>query len=346
MKPGDDVRFGLIGAGVAAATHAREMAQVSGGAIVAVQARNAEKAAAFAARHGIPQACADLRRMVSEAALQAVIVATPNGLHLEAAVAAAEAGLHVVVEKPLEISEERARRILAACRASGVGLDVIYQRRSSRAAAQARADLAARAYGEIVLVNILDHQFRDPAYYARDAWRGTRAVEGGGCVVTQATHMLDLAQHLVGPVRAVTAKTATRLHAIETEDTAAAMLEFENGALGAFSASTAAAPGLRHLLTISGTQGSIVLNGEHDQILFRQVAGEAASGLPPEFGFADPVDPRLYPTLGQRRQLQEIVDRMRGGASAPPDEEEALRPVRLVDAIYASAAAGGARREL
>ncbi len=342
MSVRDEVRFGLIGAGVAAATHAREMAHVAGGRIVAVQTRDAARGAAIAARYGIARTHSDLSAMLADPVLDAVIITTPNALHLEAALAAAEAGKHVVVEKPLEITAARARAIVAACEAAGVGLDVIYQRRHSRAAAQARADLAAGAYGRIVMVNIVDNQFRPPAYYARDAWRGTRALEGGGCVITQATHMLDLAQHLVGPVTAVRAQTATLFHAIETEDAAVATLEFANGALGTFSASTATAPGLRHLLTIAGTAGAIVLNAEHDQIVFRQVGLGAPAPIPAEFSFADPTDPRDYPTKGQRSQLQSIVDRMRAGLPAPP-ATEALRSVRLVDAIYASAAGGGSR---
>lgn len=331
------IRFGLIGAGVAAETHAREMAHVAGAAVAAVQARDPRKAAAFAARHGIPRACSDLAELLAEPAIDAVIVTTPNGLHLEPAVAAAEAGKHVVVEKPLEITEARARRIVDACAAAGVGLEVIYQRRHSAAAAQARADIAAGALGRIVLVNIVDNQFRSPAYYRDAAWRGTRAIEGGGCVITQATHLLDLAQWLAGPVAAVQARTATAFHAIETEDVAVATLEFASGALGTFSASTATAPGLRHLLTIAGTKGAIILNGEHDQIVFRQVGRAPASEIPEGFGFADPTDPRDYPTFGQRRQLQAIVERLRAGLQPPPIED-ALRSVRLVDAIYASAA--------
>lgn len=335
------IRFGLIGAGVAAETHAREMARVGGGVIRSVHARDGRKARDFAAAFRIEAAHDDLAAFLSDPEMDAVIITTPNGLHRDYAIAAARAGKHVVVEKPLEISEARAREIVDACRAAGVGLEVIYQRRYAEAARQAMRDIADGRLGEILLVNIVDNQFRSPDYYRKDAWRGTKAVEGGGCVITQATHLIDLAQYIVGPVTSVRAQARTAFHAIETEDVAVALLTFANGAFGTFSASTAAFPGLRHLLTICGTKGSIILNGEHDQIVFRGVDGETATRqVPADFSFADPIDPRDYPTEGQRRQLQAIVRNLLSRADTTSSIALALRSVRVVDAIYRSAATG------
>lgn len=331
------IRFGLVGAGVAAATHAREIRRTDGGSIVAVQARDGGRARDFARLHAIAAAYDRLPDLLRHPELDAVIITTPNGLHLDAAVAAAEAGKHVVVEKPLEIDEARARRIAEACRANGVGLNVIYQRRHSTAAATALDDISSGRLGKVILVNIIDNQFRHPGYYSGAAWRGTRAIEGGGCVITQATHLIDLAQYLAGPIADVSAMTGTMLHAIETEDVAVAAFRFRSGALGTFSSSTAAWPGQRHLLIVSGTRGSIIINGEHDQIVFRAVAGDPpASGIPAGFSFADPTDPRDYPTEGQRRQLQAIIDRLRTGTADDDAIADAIRDVRVVDAIYRS----------
>jgi UDP-N-acetyl-2-amino-2-deoxyglucuronate dehydrogenase len=333
------IRFGLIGAGVASETHARELACVEGASLEAVFARDEQKAAAFSAAFSIPRHYSDISEFLADPAIDAVIITTPNGLHLDYAVAAAEARKHVVVEKPLEITEDRAKRIIAACRSAGTGLFIIYQRRHSNAARQAMLDIQSGKLGRIVLVNIIDNQYRNPGYYQKDAWRGTKAIEGGGCVMTQSTHLIDLAQYLVGPIRSVFARTDTVYHDIETEDVAAAVFEFAGGALGTFSSSTAAYPGQRHLLTISGTAGSIIINGEHDQIVFRHTKDDATSAaIPADFSFADPTNPRDYPTDGQRAQLRAIVGTLLRGTAPESSDEDLLMAARVTDAIYKSSA--------
>lgn len=332
------IRFGIIGAGVAAETHARELRNVTGAELTSVFARNEKKAAAFAAAFSIPGSSSDLQTFLSDPALDAVVITTPNGVHRDYAVAAAEAGKHVIVEKPLEITSERACDVITACRKNCVGLSVIYHRAHSAAARKAAQDIQNGALGTIFLVNILDNGFRQPSYYQNDAWRGTRAFEGGGCVITQSTHLIDLAQLLLGPITSVYATTRTALHDIETEDAAVAIFHFSSGVLGSFSSSTAAFPGQRHLVTVSGTKGTVIINGEHDEILFRHTAAESQTHtIPSHFSFGDLNDPRAYPTQGQRTQLQSIVNDLRSGI-IPDDGDRALLSVRVVDAIYRSAA--------
>lgn len=338
---GPMIRFGLIGAGVASETHARELRRVAGASLEAVFARDHKKAEAFGAAYSVPRCYSDVSQFLADADIDAVIITTPNGKHLEYAIAAAKAGKHVVSEKPLEITESRAAGIIAACRDAGTRLFVIYQRRYSAAAQQALSDIRNGRLGRIILVNIVDNQYRSPAYYQKDAWRGTKSVEGGGCVITQSTHLIDLAQYLVGPVRSVFARTRIGYHDIETEDVAVAALEFECGAIGTLSSSTAAFPGQRHLLTISGTEGSIIINGEHDEIVFRQTKDDkVASRIPASFSFGDPIEPRDYPTDCQRKQLQAIVSSLRDQHRAAAEDVEALMAVRVVAAIYRSSSQG------
>ena len=335
------IRFGLIGAGTASETHARELRRVAGASLEAVFARDQTKAAAFGAAFSVPRCYSNISEFLANAEIDVVIITTPNGLHLDYAKAAAKAGKHVIVEKPLEITEDRASCIFAACRDAGTRLFVIYQRRHSAAAQQALSDIRNGRLGRILMVNIVDNQYRSPAYYRKDAWRGTRSIEGGGCVMTQSTHLIDLAQYLVGPIRSVFARTGTAYHEIETEDVAVAVFEFVGGAIGTLSSSTAAFPGQRHLLTISGTEGSIIINGEHDEIAFRQTKSDAvASAIPETFSFADPIEPRDYPTDGQRAQLQAIVKTLLDPYALATDHSEALMAVRVIDAIYQSSAEG------
>jgi len=335
------IRFGLIGAGVASETHARELRRVAGASLEAVFARDGTKAVAFSAAFSVPRIYSRISEFLTDPDIDVVIITTPNGQHLDYAVAAAKAGKHVIVEKPLEITEDRATRILVACREAGVSLFVIYQRRYSAAAQQALSDIKNGRLGRILLVNIVDNQFRSPAYYQKDAWRGTKSVEGGGCVMTQSTHLIDLAQYLVGPIRSVFARIGTVHHKIETEDVAVAVFEFADGVLGTLSSSTAAFPGLRHLVTISGTEGSIIINGEHDEVVFRQTVDDpAGTMLPPTFSFADPIEPRDYPTDGQRKQLQAVVHTLLGRYDPAAGDPDPLITVRVIDAIYRSSAEG------
>jgi UDP-N-acetyl-2-amino-2-deoxyglucuronate dehydrogenase len=338
--PGTIQRFGLIGAGVAAETHARELARVGGASLVAVWARNEQAAARFADAHAVPRHYADLAAFLADGEIDIVIISTPNGTHLEYAEAAARAGKHVIVEKPLEINATRAAAIVAACAAAERRLFVIYQRRYSQAVLRTIDDLKSGKLGQIVLVNVVDNQFRARQYYQNAAWRGTHDQEGGGCVITQSTHMIDLAQFILGPITSVYARTKTAYHDIDTEDVAAAVFEFAGGTLGTFTSSTAAYPGQRHLLTISGTEGSVILNGEHDQLIFRRsMHDDQATDVPEHFSFADPTDPRDYPTFGQRVQLERIVAALNDATTAA-GEEDILLSVRVIDAIYESAKTG------
>lgn len=341
------IRYGLIGTGTAAGTHARELAAVSGARLVAVQARDPSRAAEFVALHAALhpglRACDSLQDLVEAPDVDAVIITTPNAAHLEPALAATAAGKHVVLEKPIEVTRARAQAIVDACATAGVRLFLVYQRRHAEATERARADLVAGLYGDVVLVNIVDNEYRTPAYYADNTWRGRWESEGGGCVTTQSTHMLDLAQYLLGPVTAVTALCRTRFHAIVTEDAAAALLEFASGAIGTFTSSTAAYPGQRHLVTISGTRGSIAFNAEHDQITLRCTQDDAVRDvtvLPDGFSFRDPVEPRNYPTHAHRRLLEGITADLSGGPAAAASLGDPMAALRVIEAIYASSAQG------
>jgi predicted dehydrogenase len=334
-------RFGLIGSGLAAQTHARELTHVDGAVLRAVFARDLEKAERIRAAHNARTAYSDLDQFLSDPEIDAVIIATPNGLHRDFAIAAAAAGKHVVVEKPLETTTERGRDIIAACRKSQVRLFVIYQMRLSQAALAAKKDIEAGKLGRIILVNVVDYEYRVPDYYACDYWRGTQQFEGGGCLITQTTHLLDLIQHLVGPVASVFAHAATTFYTIETEDVAVATIRFANGALGTVSSSTAAYPAHRHLVTIIGTDGSISFNGEHDQIVFRRSRhDEEVIDVPPGFSFGDAVDPKGFPTMGQRRQLQAIAIAIAAEGCDAEQADDPLQTLRCLDALYRSAKEG------
>jgi predicted dehydrogenase len=322
-----------------AETHAVEIPHIAGARLEAVYARDALKAEAFRARFGARKAYADRNDLLADPDIDAVIIVAPNGLHRDFAIAAAKAKKHVIVEKPLEITSARGREVINACRSEGVALFVIYQMRYGESTRALKAAIDGGELGRIILVNVIDNEYRNPEYYAKDYWRGTREFEGGGCLMTQTTHLLDLVQYLVGPVESTFAKVTTAVHRIETEDLAVATLKFVNGAVGVVSSSTAAFPAQRHILTVIGTEGTMSINGEYDQIIFR---GTRSKGIdidaPPGFAFGDTADPRTFPTRRHRTQLLEITNHIIQGPTDAHSAADALQALYLTDAIYRSSA--------
>ena len=338
---GRPLGFGLIGTGMAGGCSACELEFVEGARLAAVCSRNPERARAFAEEHGAPRWYADYRELAADPEVDVVLVLAPTGLHAEMTVAAAEAGKHVLVEKPLEATLEAAHRMIRVCRERGVQLGVIFQMRFGRVAAALGDLLRGGGLGPIYLADAVDKASRTPAYYASAAWRGTEALEGGGCLMTQSIHVLDLLQHLVGPIAAVTGRMATRRHAIEVEDTAAALLQFENGALGTLTSATSVRPALLSRLAVHGERGTVVANAQYDKFLVWEVEGAPGPpDLPETTRWRDTDDPWSYPQTRHRVQLRDIVEAVRVGRPPVLDGEEALRSLRVIQAIRHSARLG------
>jgi UDP-N-acetyl-2-amino-2-deoxyglucuronate dehydrogenase len=334
-------RFGLVGLGMGGETHARQLSIIPGVALLGVYGRNHDRTRAFAGRFHVPRVYTTFDAMLGDPEVDAVIVATPHGLHRDFAVRAAGAGKHVIVEKPLEVTLPRAQDIITACEAGGVTLGVIFQMRFGNAAQRLKRAIDGGAFGRIIIADVIDKEFRTPDYYARDAWRGTVAYEGGGALMTQSIHVLDLVQWLAGPVTSVFAKTKTALHAIEVEDLVTAVATFANGACGVIESSTAAYPAFKSRVEIHGTNGSAIINGEWDETMFwRTRTGGEGSDAPPGFTFADVSDPRRMPEERHRVQLEEFVAAVRAGRPPAVSGREALTSLALAMAIYESAATG------
>ena len=335
------VGFGLVGAGLGAKIHASQLAEMEQAEAVAVYSRNGERAQSFADRHGIGKAYSDYREMLADGDVDAVIITTPNGLHLEFAAPAAEAGKHVVIEKPLEITMDRAERIVAACRKHDVLHSVIYQLRFGIAANRARDAIRSGQLGKVFLCDAYDKEYREPSYYANDAWRGTRELEGGGALMTQSTHVIDLLQWLAGKVRSVYAKKKTAVHDIEVEDLAIALLTFESGALGVLQTATSTYPGFKSRIEIHGENGSVIFTPEYDRMVFWRVKDSTERlDTPTDFEFADVSDPHLLPFIWHRRQLQDIAEAIIEGREPSVTAEDGLAAMRIKEAIYESAESG------
>lgn len=349
-----EVGFGIVGLGMIAEFHAAALQAMTGGRLVACQSATPGKAEAFAGRHG-GRAYTDMAAFLADDALDAVIIATPSGAHLEPALAALAAGRHVVVEKPVEVTTAKVDRMIAAADAAGLLLAGIFPRRFNPATDALKAAVAAGRFGRIASADAYVKWWRPQSYYDADAWRGTWALDGGGALMNQAIHTVDLLLHVMGDVKCVRAETRLVAHAgIEVEDAAMAMLEFQSGAVGVLQATTAAwsKDGHQAEVHVMGDGGSAILADDRFRVW------EFAEETPDDDGIrlnlgqhdhaagAGAADPKAIDFSWHQRNLEDVVRAIGAGAAALIDGREARRAVALIEAIYASAKAGGEKIEI
>jgi predicted dehydrogenase len=323
--------------------HAQAISRIEGARLVGVASRTEASARALASKHGAAFATDRLEELLARPDLHVVCVTTPSGAHLEPALAAIAAGKHVVIEKPIEITTERADRILTAAEKAGVLVAPIFQSRFGRGARTVKAAIDAGRLGRLVLASAFVKWHRPAGYYT--GWKGTLALDGGGVVMNQSIHGLDLLQWFAGLPEEVFAFTTRRVHTgIEAEDTASATLRYPNGALGAIEATTAAWPGWSRRIELCGERGSILIEDDRiarwdfsvplpeDEVIRNAEPDEALrSGA----GAANAISHE-----GHLRQIQDLVEAIRTGAPLAVDGREARKSVSLVNAIYASARSG------
>ncbi len=258
----------LVGCGVVGDVHANalaDLAQHGRARLVGVVDIDGERARAYGTRWDV-RFTTSLHEALHWPDADMVHVCTPSGLHAEIGVQAARAGRHVLVEKPIDVSLARADELIDACRNAGVQLGVVSQHRFDPGFVDLRSMVEEGRLGRLVLGEARTKWYRAQAYYDSAAWRGTRAMDGGGALINQSIHYVDLLLALCGPVAGVSALLATACHTIEVEDVAAAVLRFASGAIGTILGSTAVFPGLPERLEISGTEGTAIL--EDGELIF------------------------------------------------------------------------------
>jgi UDP-N-acetyl-2-amino-2-deoxyglucuronate dehydrogenase len=337
------VGFGLVGVGMIADYHARAIHEAHGARLVGVAGRSRGKVRAFAEKHHVPFATTRIEELVVRPDIDVICVTTPSGVHRDAALAAIRAGKHVVIEKPIEITVERADEILRAADEAGVRVAPIFQARFGEGARAVKAALEAGRFGRLVLCSAYVKWHRAPEYYT--GWKGTLALDGGGALINQAIHAIDLLQWFAGLPAEVFAWKTRRVHTgIEAEDTACAALRFAHGGLGVIEASTAIYPGWQRRIEICGEHGSVAL--EDDNIMrwdFRTpLPGdeEVRAAKPDDRMRSGASAPNAISHHGHLRQIQDLVDALHHGHHLAIDGHEARKTIALIRAIYASAERG------
>jgi UDP-N-acetyl-2-amino-2-deoxyglucuronate dehydrogenase len=330
------MNIGLIGGGNISETHARAALAIPGVTLAAIHGTNSDKLARLC-RAFRAQPYSDLHAFLSHRPMDLVILGSPSGLHAQQGIAAAHGGLHVLTEKPLDINTQRADALIAAARAANVKLGVIFQDRLKPDVRRLKRWLDSGVLGKPLFVDARVKWYRPPEYYSASKWRGTLALDGGGALINQGIHTVDLLLWLLGDVSRVQARTATVLHRIEVEDAALALLEFACGAEGTLLASTAAYPGYPRRVEITGSEGTVIL--EHDRIVAANLRNP-----PPDLAEAAPLDTNpsassaaVTDFRGHQAILEDFLAAIQHNHAPICDGREGRRSLALVESIYRSA---------
>ncbi len=337
--------IGIVGCGMISEFHARAIGEVHGARLVACYDRVQASTERFGEAHQINR-YDDLSSFLADPAVDAVSICTPSGAHMEPAVAAATAGKHVIVEKPLEITLKRCDKIIEACRDNDVALATILPSRFHKCSQLLKKAIAGGRFGRLSLGDAYVKWFRTQDYYDSGQWRGTWALDGGGALMNQAIHSVDLLTWLMGPVAELSAQTATLAHErIEVEDVATASLRFKNGALGVIEATTAAYPGSLKKIEVHGSHGSAVIEEEDIKVWQFAKMTSADNKIATQFAKktqtgGGAADPSAIGHAAHAQQFKDFVKAVKNKNTPAIDGHEGRRSVEIILAIYKAAETG------
>ena len=333
------LRVGFTGGGGITETHARAARECADLEVAAFCGTSAEKTAALAKEYG-GRDFTRLEDMLGAVPLDLVVIGSPSGLHAEQGLEVITRGIHVLVEKPIDVTTQRADALIDAAERADLRLGVLFQDRLEPAFVRLKSAVDEGALGKPLLASARVKWHRPPEYYSGSRWRGTLALDGGAALINQGIHTVDLLLWLLGPVARVRALTTTAVHAIEGEDVALALLEFESGAVATLEATTCAWPGYPRRVEITGTEGTVTVEGG------AVVAADLRTPRPdlittPEGPASGASSPKLATATPHRRILEDFVGAIRDHRPPACDGREGRRSLALVEAVYGAARAGG-----
>ncbi len=351
------VRIGVVGCGAIFPTHADAILRIPCAELAAVYDVVPERTRAASERYGChgAQSLEELLAMVD-----AVDVCVPSGLHAEVGLRAARAGRHVLAEKPIDTTMAKAKALVEGCEQAGVRLGVISQHRFANDIRAARSAVQGGVLGPMVSGDVYIKWFRTQVYYDSGDWRGTWELDGGGCLINQGVHYIDMLQWIMGPVKAVRACCRTMAHRIGVQDVGNALLEFESGAVGVLQGSTSCFPGFAERLELHGRYGTIVVEGdvakvweiwedpEGDRSKYgRGVVSQPTPNLHAHGSAKEiPDDPTAKWGEQHRMQIEDFCRAVLENRDPFLTGRMALEPLRVILAVYESSRRGGERVEL
>lgn len=335
--------FGIVGAGMISHFHAKAIAEIVNASLIGVY--SVVNSDGFAKQHNCT-AYETLEEMLSNPEIDIICICTPSGVHMEPAVMSIEAGKHCLIEKPLEVTLERCDKILEAAHKANVKVASIFPSRFYEVNKQLKKSIDEKRFGDLVLGDAYVKWYRTEEYYKSGQWRGTWKYDGGGALMNQGIHSIDLLQWYMGPVESVQSVAANAWHKnIEVEDTIVSTVKFKNGALGTIECSTAVFPGALKRIEIMGNKGTAVL--EEDHFIKWQFEKEMAedenirngmqAGAISHGGTSNPADISF---VGHQKQIEDLMHAIETDSTPLIDGYEGRKSVEIICAIYESARLG------
>ncbi len=332
------VGIAMAGCGMVAGVHVAALREIPDARILGAWSRSAEKTQRFSEQHQI-RGYRSYKDLLGDPEVDAVLICLPSGYHAEYGLTAASAGKHVIVEKPIDISIAKAEALIGACRKHDRKLSVIFQNRFTPAAKKVRQALDRGLLGTLILGDAYVKWYRSSEYYASNAWRGTKGIDGGGALINQAIHTIDLLQWMMGGIQRVCGLVRTSTHSIESEDLGVAAVEYVGGAIGVIEGSTAIRPGVKERVEIHGQKGSLVLEGGNITSWKVEGCSEADYVDEQKVSYGSTSSPAIS-HVNHKAQLEEIVTSIQRNIDSSVPGEEGLKSLRIVLGIYESSEKG------
>ncbi|WP_088188854.1 Gfo/Idh/MocA family oxidoreductase [Desulfosporosinus sp. FKA] len=332
MSEEKKIRFAIIGCGRIAPKHAESIAALPEAELVAVCDIVPEHAQNFADKYGA-EPYTDYQEMLKRPDIDVVTIATPSGLHAEIGIAAAEAGKHVMVEKPMAMTLKTADALIAACRKAGVKLAVIHQNRFNASIKLVRKALEDGRFGKLTHGQATVRWNRNDNYYLQAPWRGTK-LQDGGVLMNQSIHNIDLLQWMFGPVDSVFGYTSTFLRKIEMEDMGAAVIKFKNGAIGIIEAASTIYPkNIEETINVFGETGSVIVGGIAVNRIEVWEFPDSDDEKKQIFASQE-VDPPTVYGFGHRELILDMIHAIREDRVPAIPGEEGRKALEIILAIY------------
>ena len=336
----EKLKFGIIGCGIIAPFHAEAISLCEDAELYAVCDILSDRAAEFARKHGAEKVYTDYREMLRDSSVQAVCICTPSGLHGQMAVDAARAGRHVFCEKPIEITREKLNYQINEVEKTGVRMGCVFQRRTYPESIAVKQALDAGKFGKLLVADAYLKYYRSPEYYKSADWRATWELDGGGALMNQGVHGVDMILWLAGEVESVYARTAAQMHRIDVEDTAIAVLKYKSGAMGVIEGATCVQPAQATRFELHGERGSVIFG---DDGILQWHMTEHPEDRPPELAkltVSAKEDPKNIAASSHYVLVRDFIDAVREQRDPLVTPRSARRAVDLILAIYESSRTG------
>ncbi len=335
MKKESKLKIGIAGLGTIADIQAQAISESGKLTLISVYSRSGEKAGKMGEKYNA-KGYSNWEDFISDPELDAVSICTPSGNHLDYGEKSARAGKHVIVEKPIEINIERAKQLIQVCKENKVALAVIYQSRFFPGITELKEKLSEELIGKLFMGNAFINWYRNQDYYDSGVWRGTLALDGGGVLINQAIHTIDLLQWFMGDVESVYGITSTMTHKrMEGEDNAVAVLKFKTGAMGVITGSTSVQPAQARRIELYGEKGTIKIDGDDVQVFLQGSESPSGKDKDNATGASSPL--AGFSIIPHRKQFEAIAEAISKGRKPPVSGEESLKSLAIVQAVYESA---------